>query len=265
MELSYIAPEMAEDFEEAARLGAETGARWVALRGKIQNKALEDLTDEDIGTAQKILDRYGLKVSGVYSSVGKCPIDEPDAVAKNRASFTRIIEVAKAFGTDKLRVFPYQRSGYVEYEAPRLDEYIDQIGREWSPLVRQAEAENVVLCFECVGSTLARRSADIRRVIDVLGDSPAVGVIWEIDVAWRDGESPSTGYPLIKGVIRDVHVKPNPELPLTGEGETYEQAFRLLRNDDYSGPVTIEHWRSTDASLKALHEIQEILSAQAGG
>lgn len=259
MDLSYIAPEMAGEFEEALRLGAEAGVKAVALRNKMFGKALEDLDDEDITKAKAIIERYGMKVKGVYSGVGKCTIDDPDTVEKNQASFGRILELAKIFGTDLVRVFPYQRTGVIEYEPSRLSEYIEKIRDRWAPLVRRAEEEKAVLCFEGVGSTLARTSADMKRVIDALGDSTAVGVIWEVDIAFRDGEMPSEGYPIIKEMIRDVHVKPNPELPLSGDGETYEQAILALHRDGYTGPITIEHWKTTEASLKAIEELKGII------
>ena len=87
-----------------------------------------------------------------------------------------------------------------------------------------------------------------------------MGVVWDLDVAWRDGETPSAGYPFVQGSVADVHVKPNPELPLAGPRESYEQAFRLLSADGYDGPITVEHWRSTEAALGALKQLKPILA-----
>lgn len=259
MKLSYIAAEMADDFEESIRLGASAHADGVALRNKVFGKALEELTEEEIDTAKKILSEYGLAVTGLYSGIGKCSIDDPETARQNRASFSRILDAARAFDTNLIRVFPYQRSGVEEYEPSRLDDYLEMIGEAWTPLVRQAEQCDVVLCFEGVGSTLARTSADMKRVVDVLGRSRAVGVIWEVDVAFRDGEMPSVGYEMIKDLIRDVHIKPHPDLPLSGDGESYEQVITSLCRDGYEGAVTIEHWTNADESIIALEELRGLL------
>jgi len=260
IDLAYIAYEISEDFEEAVRLGAEAGVHCLALRSHIWGTKLEKLTDDEVNRAKEVLARYDSKVSAIYSAVGKCNIKDPSAVEENGASLSPIIGVAKAFGTRLVRVFPYQRPNVVEYESSHLDEYLSLISERWLPLIEQAEREGVVLCFEGVGSTLARSARDMRRVVDALGRSPSLGVIWEIDVAWRDGEPPSRGYPLIKSLIHDVHVKPNPELPLAGLGESYEQALNNLLQDGYDGPVTVEHWKTTEAALSALGELKAILA-----
>jgi sugar phosphate isomerase/epimerase len=90
-----------------------------------------------------------------------------------------------------------------------------------------------------------------------------VGVIWEIDVACKDGEVPSEGYPHVRGLIREVHVKPNPNHftdPADGDMDVYERAFRLLAEDGYDGLATIEHWKSKEGTLEGIHWLKELLS-----
>ncbi|NPV08938.1 MAG: sugar phosphate isomerase/epimerase [Anaerolineae bacterium] len=259
-ELAYIAPEMADDFEESVRLGVEAGARSVALRSRLWGKNLEDLSAADVDRMKAILAQHGASVSAVYSAVGKCSVEDPQEVARNVASLPRMIELAHTFGTDLIRVFPFQRKGVVEYEPSRLDEHLDLVVDRCAPLVRRAEAEGVVLCLEAVGSTLARTAQELRHVLQALGDSPAAGIVWEIDVAWRAGEPPRQGYGYARGITRDVHVKPNPELPLAGAGETYETAIRALLADGYQGPLTVEHWRGADNTMSALRQLGALLA-----
>ena len=260
LQLGYISLEMSKEFDESVRLGAEKGVKSLALRSKVMGKNLEDLTDEEINDVKGILAQNGSRASAVYSSLGKCAIDDDEVREKNLSDFQRNIELAKTFGTKLIRVFPFQRKGYEEYEPSRLDQYVDRIAEVWSPLIKEAESQDVVLCFECVGSTIPRTSSELRKVLDAIGPSPAAGAIWEIDVAFRDGEVPSQGYPHLKGLIHDVHIKPHPELPLSGAGESYEQAFKRLVQDGYNGPVTIEHWKTTEAELQALEDLKPIIA-----
>ena len=259
IELAYIAPEMAEEFQDAVRFGAEAGARSLALRSRIWGKDLEELSAADIGRMKDILSAYGARVSAVYSGIGKCDIEDEGVVRSNVASWPSIAELAHAFDTALVRVFPFQRPGVVEYEPSRLGQDLGLIVERCTPLVRQAESEGLVLCFEAVGSTLARTARELKQVVEALGKSPAVGIIWEIDVAWRAGESPTEGYQFARGITRDVHVKPNAELPLAGDGDTYQTAFRSLLADRYDGPATVEHWRGTENTVAALRELKGLL------
>jgi sugar phosphate isomerase/epimerase len=172
------------------------------------------------------------------------------------------VEVAGELGTKNVRVFPLRRAGFSEYEPSRLDEYIERIVEKVKPMIEIAEAGGAILCFECVGSTLARTSREIRRVVDALGNPDSVAVIWEIDVGAKDGESVREGYGHIRGMIRDVHIKSNAEGhmdPIDGGMGTYKEAFQLLAADGYSGLATIEHWKGRDGTLRGIRELKAII------
>jgi sugar phosphate isomerase/epimerase len=264
IELAYIAPEMDADFERAVALGTGAGVKAVALRSPLWGKQLEDLTNNDVRRMRDILAVYGMHVSALYSSAGKCSIVDEAALARGLGSLPRVFELARAFGTSLVRVFPFQRPGYTEYEPSHLDEYLERIAELWAPLVARAESEGIVLVFEGVGSTLARTARELQQVCQALGASPAVGIVWEVDVAFRAGEPPSHGYSFASGFIRDVHIKRNPDLPLSGPGESYERVLRMLVGAGYHGPVTLEHWPGPEGTLSALAEVRQMLSRLAG-
>ena len=262
VEPSYITSEMSDDFEQAIRLGAEAGIHTVGLRSKAWGQNLEDMSDQDIHRMTDVLSNYGVRVGAILSPVGKCDIEDSVEVEEHMKIFQRTVELADIFDTHLVRTFPFRRSGYQEYEPSHLDEYVDLIVERLMPAVKLAESEGVVMCFECVGSTLAQTSQEIRRVIDALDNSPAVGVVWEIDVACKAGELPAEGYPFVKGLVRDVHIKPNPDylIDLVGTSTaTYENAFQLLLADGYEGPATIEHWGTQERTLSGIRQLQTLL------
>ena len=263
IEPCFITSEMSEDFEEAIRLGAEVGVRTVHLRSGMWGRSVEQITETDVDRVKDILARYGARVGVVLSPFGKCNIENPEEVQQHMRIFARMIELAHAFDTRLVRTFPFRRPGYEEYEPSHLDEYLPMIVEKLTPAVRMAEAEDIVMCFETVGSTLARTAQEVRRVVDALGDSPAVGLIWEIDVGWRAGELPSQGYPFIRGYVQDIHVKANPDRridPVGTSADTYEDAFRALLADGYEGFATIEHWGSTEGTLSGIGQLKSVLS-----
>ena len=262
IEPCYITGEMSPDFEEAVRLGAEAGIRTVQLRQNIWGRNIEQLTDEDVSRAKSVLTAYGVRVGSLYSPFGKCNIEDPVEIKHHMAILSRVIELAHAFETRLVRVFPFRRPGYKEYESSHLDEYFSMIIEKLTPAVKMAEAEDIVLCFEVVGSTLAMNAWEIRRIVDALGPSPAISLVWEINVGWLRGELPSEGYPYVKGKVRDVHVKANPQQnidPVGSSTETYEDAFRRLLADGYDGFATIEHWPGAEGTLRGIRQLQAIL------
>ena len=268
MEISYINAEMSRDFEESIRLGAEAGAHTVDLRGNIWGNNIEKISDEDVKRIKEVLSQYDMRVGMLLPPVGKCDIENPEDVQKHTDIFRKMTKLAHELDTNLIRTFPFRRPGYEEYEPSHLDEYLPRIVEHFAPIVEIAAGEGVIACLECVGSTLARSAQDIRRVIDALGNPSAVSVIWEIDVACKDGEVPSEGYPHVRGLIREVHVKPNPDHftdPDDGHMDAYERAFRLLAADSYHGLATIEHWESKEGTLEGIHWLKELLSMVGGG
>ena len=256
MEVSYICAEMSEDFERAVRLGAEAGASVVSLRSKIFGKGIEDLTQPEVGLARDILADQDMRAGMVLSPVGKCDIEDEALISAQGDILQRTIAVAHGLGTKTIRVFPFRPPDPVPYGDSRLREYGDRIVECWTPWLDMAAEAGVELCFEWVGTTLALTCAEIRQVIDALGSPDHVGVIWEIDVSAQAGESPEAGYPHIRDLIRDVHVK------RFGEGATrdeYASAFRLLQKDGYEGPLTVEHWGAEEETLEGIAEVQKLI------
>jgi len=261
---SYITAEMSKNFDEAVRLGVEAGVNTVAIRSNIWGKDVTKIDDDDITRMKSVLSKYGANIGVIFSPVGKCNIEDLKQVEKHMEIFKRMVELAHVFDTPFIRIFPFRRPNYEEYEPSHLDEYLDLIVKRLNPIVEIAEAENIILCMECVGSTLARTAQDIRKVIDAFGNSsPVLKVAWEILVACKDGELPSEGYKFVRGFVQDVHVKRNPDKkidPVWTSQDSYEAAFRSSLDDGYDGFATIEHWGSKEGTLDGIRQLKEILS-----
>jgi sugar phosphate isomerase/epimerase len=257
----YITSEMSEDLEEALQLGLKAGVDTVHLRKGLFGKEVQQLENEDLPRVQDTLGKFGAKVGVLMPPFAKCDIDEPDTINKHHDIFARTVKTAKALGTTYVRCFPFTGADDTEYSASRLDDYIGLIVDNLSPSVQHAESEGITMCFEVVNNTIARTAADTRKVIDAL-DSPAAKVIWEIDTGWRVGEAPTAGYKQIKGLIRDVHIKPNDKNDMDPAGDTGENqsdAIRQLHADGYEGYVSIEHWKGSEGILRGLRQLTDVL------
>ena len=260
---AYITKEMAGNIEDSLRIGAEAGISTVAVRSKVWGHDVEDLSPEQVGSFKQLLESHGQKVSTMLSPVGKCDIEDEGAVASHIDIFRRTIPVAKALQASFIRVFSWCEPGLPNYGDSHLDQYLDRIVERTKPLIEIAEKESTLLVFECVQNTLAHTGKDLRRVLDALGNPPCARAVWDIDVAAKAGESPQEGYSYLRGLIEEVHIKPNSAGnidPIDGVEGTYVDAFQLLADDGYDGFATIEHWRGTEGILRGLKQLREILS-----
>jgi sugar phosphate isomerase/epimerase len=256
VKVSYISAEMSDDFERAVRLGAGAGLSAVSLRSKVFDKSIEDLTADEVQRARDALVDHDMRPGMILSPVGKCDIEDDAAISVQGDILRRTIAVAHGLETSTIRVFPFRPPDPVPYGESRLREYGERIVECWTPWLEMAAGAGIQLCFEWVGTTLALTCAQIRQVFDALGSPEHIGVIWEIDVSAQAGESPDVGYPHIRDLIRDVHIK------RFGEGATrdeYATALRLLHTDGYEGPLTVEHWGGEAETLEGIAEVQELI------
>ena len=262
MQISYISAEMSEDFDRAVRLGAAAGVEVVSLRSPVWGGPIEDMAEEQIRRTVDTLAAHGMRPGMLLSPVGKCTIADAATVAKNGEILKRTFDVAHRLGSDRIRVFPFRAPSPVAFGPSQLDDYFAQIIDAWTPWVEWAAAAQMVLCFEWVGTTLVLTSQEMRRVIDALAAPAHVGVIWEIDTSARAGEDPGQGYPHLRGMIREVHIK---RFDDGASRPQYLNALRLLQRAGYSGPLTVEHWGGEAETLAGIAAVQALRAESLDG
>jgi len=261
IELCYITGEMSDDFEKALQLGVDAGIKTVQLRMGLFGKNIDQLDNDDVLRVKDTLAKYNMHIGMLLSPFAKCHIEEKETVAQHHKIFRRTVEIAHALGTNRIRIFPFQSNTGTRWHPPPLEDHLDRIVDNLMPAVKHAEAENITLCMEVINGTIGVTAAHTRQIIDALG-SKVVKAIWEIDTGWHCNESPAQGYPHLKGLIQDVHVKINDhgELdPIGDTGEVYADVVRQLVADHYNGMMTIEHWPGEAGTLKGLRQLGEVL------
>src|SRR5438045_2128982 len=121
--ISVINDEISQDFDRACGVAAELGMKWIELRG-MWNKNVLELDAHEIAESQRLLKKYTLRVTDIASPLFK--VDWPGA-PKSKFSpkqdqfnahfgfdqqdqvLDKSIELAKAFGTDRVRCFDFWR------------------------------------------------------------------------------------------------------------------------------------------------------------
>jgi sugar phosphate isomerase/epimerase len=264
IEPCFFADEVSDNFEKAVRLGMESGARAIELRGGIWGRAVQDCSDDDVRRMKKMLEVHGSRVAVIGSPVGKCDLDNEEEYGQHVRWFDRMCELAHAFGARVIRGFAFRNPLKSERDRPDLALYLDRIVEKLAPIVRRAEEEDVLYCFETEGSTMTGTCAEIATIIEALGGSEHLGATWDVNNGWGCGELPlPDGYARIRGRVRHLHVKPNPQGSIETVGDspvTYAEVIRVLREDGYEGCAGIEHWGSPEAMLIGVRQIAALLS-----
>lgn len=260
--VAVINDEITQDFEHACQIAArEFGMEWIELRG-MWNKNIVRLDEDQVRQARQILEKYRLRVTDIASPLFK--VDWPGAPKSKfspqgsqfGADFTfeqqeevlsRSLELAKQFGTDRVRCFDFWR---LENQAPyraainqKLLEAANRAGREGITLV----LENEMSCNTATGAEAAKVLAAIQ--------SPHLMLNWDPGNATAFGEKAfPDGYDqLPKNRIGHCHCK---DVVKSSAKNGYSWAamgsglidwvgqFKALQRDGYHFAVSLEtHWR----------------------
>jgi sugar phosphate isomerase/epimerase len=260
---AFFTDEVAEEFEVAVQRGAAAGAQGLELRSRLFGRSIEDLSEDDVRRIQDIAAKYHVQVAVLASPFGKCSHRDPAGIARHHRIFEHLVKRAQQFGTPLIRGFAFWNPHGSERQRPDLAAYLDAIVAFLKPAVQRAEDAGVTLCLETEGATMGGTCAEIRRIIEALGPSPALQVAWDVHNAWHCGEEPlPDGYAQVRGWVRHVHVKPNAARSLAtvaGSATSYRQVFQALLEDGYDGWASIEHWGRPEDMLSGLRQLVALL------
>ena len=235
--LSAFGDEIDADLEAQLRLLTELEIGFLELRSAWGTNVLK-LDDDQVASIASACRAHSIAVSCIGSPVGKSPISEP--VETEMANLERILDVAEALETDRVRIFSFYPP---EGEA---DRYVEESARRLSRMAEAAEGRGVVLLLEnergLVGDTPERCLALLEAV-----DSPGLSYVWDTANFTVAGVRQPTerGWPLLGSRLSCVQVKDysfeREAICPAGEGDAQvpELLARLLEAD-YRGYLALE-------------------------
>jgi L-ribulose-5-phosphate 3-epimerase len=271
LKLGITTDEIDDDVLAAAQFLERYVLKWAEVRN-LWGPYNVDQPMEKIGQAKDILDAYGIHVSieGTPFFKIELPPETPDGLKKLDAQWTvleKSMERAKAFGTDKLRVFTFMLA---KGETPSLKSYarIDELLREAA-----RRAKGFRLAVENIGGGFVATGLEAGELLKRVREEN-VGITWDPNNAGQSGEQ---SYPdgfrnLEVARIFHVHLRDYKHQDgkvvwtAVGDGEFDNLGqIRALLKGGYKGTFTLEtHWRdpqgkaySTETSLKALLQVIE--------
>jgi sugar phosphate isomerase/epimerase len=262
--IAVINDEISQDFERACSVASGFGMKWIELRG-MWNKNVLDFDAHEISESQRLLKKYHLRVTDIASPLFK--VDWPGA-PKSKFSpkqdqfnahfgfdqqdqvLDKSIELAKAFGTDRVRCFDFWRlddpKPYRAEMNEKLRRSAEKAGKQGIMLV----LENEAACNTGTGKEAAEVLAAVQ--------TPSFMLNWDPGNAATLGETPyPNGYGLLpKNRIGHCHCK-----DVVKNGDKYEWAavgkgfvdwvgqFKALKKDGYHQAVSLEtHWRGAGSA-----------------
>ncbi len=263
--LSVLTDEISQDLDRALAVASrEFGLEYVDLR-EAHGKNIMNWDAAEVGEARRLLERNKLRVACIASPVFK--VDWPDAPKSPfspstptrdqfGADFTfaqqdellgRAFDLARAFNTDRVRVFDFWR---IDDQRPYRAAIDDTIRRAAVKAAKQKLTlvlENEYACNTATGAEAGRLLAAVSE--------PSLELVWDPGNAAFRGETPfPDGYAkLPKARIGHVHCK---DAGRRADGSGWEWMamgrgvidwagqFRALKQDGYRRAVTLEtHWR----------------------
>jgi L-ribulose-5-phosphate 3-epimerase len=259
--VAVINDEIGDDFAHVVEIASqEFGLEWIELRG-MWKKNILNLDDSQIAEARRLLDKAKLKVTDIASPVFK--VDWPGAprskFAPKRDTFNadfnfkqqddlldKSFELARAFNTDRVRIFDFWR---LEDVTPYRKDIDDKL-REAAD---RAAKKNIILILENEHECNTGTGAEAARTLDAV-KSPNFMLNWDPGNATMLGETPyPDGYnKLPKDRIGHVHCKDSQrgadgkvKWAAMGRGMVdWVGQFRALKQQGYHYATSLEtHWR----------------------
>lgn len=279
--LGIITDEISEEFDEALDFISSYSLAYCELR-EMWEKNIMTLTRAELDRVKKSIGRHGLQVSNIASPIFKYELPEmpahPDQALQFHSTFTerdslmllnKSFEIARHFGTNKVRVFSYWRT----HEPRKTYPYVRDRLAKAADLARQ---NGIILMLENEYDCNVGTSKELGRILrDV--NSPNLRANWDPANAALLNEVPyPDGYRQVEGLFPHMHVKDVKRNPQPGElgwapvGSgliDWRGQLRALHEAEYSGTMSIEtHFRpngnalasvraSVEGLLKLLHEI----------
>lgn len=269
LKLGITTDEITDDMLTAAQFLKRYNLHWAEVRN-IWGTYNTAQPLEKVREAGKILDDHGIRVSIEGTGFFKVPLppDTPEGQKKldeQWALLSAAMERAKAFGTDKLRVFTFMLG---KGETPNEKSY----ARVWE-LTREAarRAKGFRLAVENIGGGYVSTGAEAALLFKNVKEDN-IGLVWDPNNAGASGErSYPEGYRKLDAArifhihLRDYkHQDGKVVWTRVGDGEFDNLGqIRALLKDGFKGTFTLEtHWTDpkgkmycSEESLKRLLEV----------
>lgn len=253
MKISFITDEFTQDLDEAIAFALDNGLQGVELRS-VDDKALQDVSLEEVSGWKKKLDAAGLTVSNLASSFFKCSFESGQIELQLRR-LEKLCDIADILACRTLRGFSFFREGTIPPE---------KLAEAFEPALAILQKRDMLLLLEADPSVHTTNHRAVAALLKLLGSDHAAAVYDPGNCLFDPmGEKPfPDAYEAIRPYMRHVHIKDavyekgEPVCLAPGSGLVdFPAVLRRLRDDGYTGYVSLEpHYRAaltlTEAQMR---------------
>lgn len=189
MYLSIFSDELCLDLAEALPILESWGLDHIDLRNRILGKSIEFLSDAELAQVKALLDKHGMKVGCIESSLAKVHMPDERGRAAEAEKLEGIIRAAEVLDCHLVRSFfywqppranhgrilPEEEDGQLTVRADLLAQVVDM----YRPLAKRASEAGLTLAFENCGVT----PPEVLAFLDAL-DMPNTGMAWDAWFWW---------------------------------------------------------------------------------
>lgn len=240
MRLSVFTDELALDVTQAVPILKDWGVDRADLRGRVFNRAIEALSDSQLGGLRKLLDDHGMRVGCIESSLAKAHLPDEARCRAEAAKLEGIIRAAQALDCTLVRAFfywqpPREQEGAL---AVRPDEQQKVLDR-FMPLADRAREAGLTLAFENCGVS----HDEVLAMLGILA-VPSWGMAWDVANTWNCPEREADYRAFCRRLApyaRLVHVKARGCVPgLVPFAIPYDEVLQICDQAGLRGPVSVE-------------------------
>ena len=261
MELGVITDGISRDFEHALKVLTAAGLNHAELQ-YLWEKEVGDLDDNELATAQGLIERYKVKISCIsrhnFAGMLVGAVDVGDANhQRHMEGLQRCIDLAKAVNCDLVRIMSFRREMILFGEAG-AEHWIVSKG-SWEkliellrPAVQLAEDQGVTLVLETGNNAMITSGYLGRKLLDAIG-SQRLKILWDpanslyaTEPTYPDGYDAlgvdGIGHIHIKDCVVDMP-KATVQFRELGQGQMAQYLEPLaasLKRDGYQGGISLE-------------------------
>jgi sugar phosphate isomerase/epimerase len=227
------------DLKTIAEKASEYGFDGVELRLKDKKHVDVDLDASERKEVRKLFESKNVEIA-CLSSYADFASDKRDVLEKNKDMLLSYIDLAVDLGSPCIRTFVgYYPETITEEQVTRnCAEFLNICGEK-------AEKKGIILALEI--HEPFGTGHQIHNIIKLVNNN-GVGVLWDIDPAIREGESPEETYRLVGSKVKHIHVKDSimeadgkTTYKLMGEGDLpVGKIVDVLEANNYKGYYSLE-------------------------
>lgn len=236
--LGIVIDSISDDFEYALDRASSWGISAIEPFS-LWGKPVTALDDDELTRAAAAVRERNITVTDIASLIMRCPATD-EAEQEQYAIFDRTVEIAREFGTDRIRCYGYLKQ-------PDLSDIRPRIVRTFETLLARAEEAGVTLLLENSSYANLQMATELREFLDTV-NHPRLQLLWDAGNAFALGDpTPTvTAWGMLKDRIGHLHLKDsvahgsNQWVPVGSGAFDLSGFLSAVAADGYDGVISLE-------------------------